>query len=328
MSKYLSIIKSFNLKLLRQNLVNLFVFNYRLEFSKLHEDVFILSNKLRNTRLELLYFKVLDYYSKNPNPSLENELNYLKDLGYISAFPYKRLKSVGNIICKYDQNKKMPYVLHTNSKKLYFPETWTIESMKSQYLNLVETENILGGNYLEKAPHQYQTEYFYAKSTDIVLDIGAAEGLFSLEMVDKVKKIYIYEADDLWVKALKATFEPYQDKVVIVNKYVSDKDSKNEITLTNSLKNESLEGVFVKMDIEGDEIKVISGNKSIFDKLIDIRIACCTYHKKDDAQNIKSLLDFMGYSTEFSDGYVLFFWDENIQAPYFRQGMIRAKKVI
>jgi 16S rRNA A1518/A1519 N6-dimethyltransferase RsmA/KsgA/DIM1 with predicted DNA glycosylase/AP lyase activity len=65
----------------------------------------------------------------------------------------------------------------------------------------------LGGGYMEKMPHQYQTSYFQVKKNDILLDVGCAEALFSLDVIDKVKKVILFESDSVWFDPLKATFE-------------------------------------------------------------------------------------------------------------------------
>ena len=71
---------------------------------------------------------------------------------------------------------------------MYFPETYPVNWAEDLYKNYIETENILGGNYKEKSPHQYQTDEFYIKEGDILLDIGSAEALVALDVIEKVKK--------------------------------------------------------------------------------------------------------------------------------------------
>jgi 16S rRNA A1518/A1519 N6-dimethyltransferase RsmA/KsgA/DIM1 with predicted DNA glycosylase/AP lyase activity len=41
--------------------------------------------------------------------------------------------------------------------------------------------------------------------------------------VSGVNRIYMFEYDKEWIAALETTFEPYKDKVEIINKYVSNK---------------------------------------------------------------------------------------------------------
>lgn len=123
-----------------------------------------------------------------------------------------------------------------------------------------------------------------------------------------------------------ATFEPYQDKVTIIDKFASNKDSANEITLDSCLKNET-GNIFIKIDVEGGETKVLNGAKSVLKRLDDIRVACCTYHKHDDASLFEKFFKDLNYQTEFSDGYMLFYFYDNLKPPYFRKGVIRAKNI-
>ena len=82
------------------------------------------------------------------------------------------------------------------------------------------------------------------------------------------------------------------------------------------------------MDIEGYEKIVIEDNLSLFSQNIDIRLSCCTYHRQTDADDLNTLFKSLGYDTEFSDGYILFSSENNLVPPYFRKGLIRAKKIV
>jgi hypothetical protein len=282
--------------------------------------------ELFNIRNELVYLKLLRYYEDNPNKEFEKEISYLKELGFISGFPYKQVKRLKDVECRFDVKRKMPFVMH-NNKRLYFPKPWDIEQAKGAYANLIQNENILGGGYTEKAPHQYQTDDFRVNEGDVVLEIGAAEALFSLDIIDLVKKIYIFEPKKIWLKPLQATFEPYKDKVEIITKFVSNKDTYNEVKLETCLKLDEFKSVFMKMDIEGFEKLVIEDNISFFSKNTDIRVSCCTYHKQTDAEDFKKIFSGMGYITEYSDGYMLFLGGDDLRPPYFRKGMIRASRI-
>ena len=43
----------------------------------------------------------------------------------------------------------------------------------------------------------------------------------SLEIIEEAKHVYLFEQDEQWLEAIRATFEPWQAKVTIVQKYVS-----------------------------------------------------------------------------------------------------------
>lgn len=325
MEKYINIVRKFSWVLLRQNVVNAFTYNIRKEILTLNQSLYLLSNKLRHTQFELLYYKILDYYSRDFDGKYTEEIKFLKNNGRLTEFPYPKTKGMELFTCAHDSSNGLPYVLH-KEKKLYYPKTWSLTLVNDQYRNLVEKENILGGGYSSKSPHQYQTDHFHVYETDTVLDIGAAEGLFALEVIESVEKVVLIEADALWVEPLRATFEPYKHKVTIINKFVSDIDGHNEITIESCLRNSAVKTLFIKMDIEGEECRIIRNNQSLLSKDLEIRVVCCTYHNSGDADKLKLLLDNAGYKTEFSEGFVLFIWDENLQPPYFRKGLIRGKK--
>ena len=87
------------------------------------------------------------------------------------------------------------------------------------------------------SPHRYLTESFTIGQNDVLADIGAAEGNFSLAVIEKVKKIYIFEYDQEWIEALRATFAPWSDKVEIINKFVSDKNDEYHIRFDTFFEN-------------------------------------------------------------------------------------------
>ena len=251
------------------------------------------------------------------------EAKYVLENGMVN-FPYKQTKVMEDFSSGIDKKNKLPFVLH-KGKRLYFPQTYSLFCCECMYRSYISEECILGGGYREKTPHQYQTENFKVEEGDVLIDVGCAEALLSLDVIDKVSKVYLIEAEKEWIPALKATFKEYQDKVVIINKFVSDNNSESTITLENILKNENGKKIFVKMDIEGAEVSVLKESQVFLSKRDDIKLACCTYHREHDAEEILSIFESMGYHTEFSEGYMLFLYDE-IKYPYFRHGILRAWK--
>jgi len=324
MINLVSKIKSISLRNFSINIYYLFKHNLK---SLRQENRQELESKLFHLRSRLLYFELLSYFTKKVNSDFQREISYIKELGQVTVFPYKQLKTLQNIEAGFDEVKKLPFVIHRN-KRLYFPKAWSVEQVIMTYKNYIEVENILGGNYTEKAPHKYQSSTVHVKEGDIVLDIGASEALFALDIIDLAKKVLIFEPESIWDEPLKATFQPYKDKVKIFKKYLSNIDSSKEIKLEACLKDEDFQSMFIKMDIEGFEKKIIEWNKPLFIKNIDLRITCCTYHEQNDADNINLMLNDYGYKTEFSEGYMLYIYDENLKPPYFRKGMIRAFRIL
>jgi hypothetical protein len=61
----------------------------------------------------------------------------------------------------------------------------------------------------------------------------------------------------------------------------------------------------------------------------DLRLSLCTYHNLNDGRGLKEILDNAGFSTKFSDGYmILLFGFDYADPPYLRRGLIRAEKNI
>ena len=299
---------------------------FKSEIKNINEDLNLLKDKISLLKKELLYEKIMRSALENSDFSVlySQELNYIRENENLFVFPYKQIKKHKGIQSGYDISLKLPYVYH-NQKKLYFPGFLTEEQAGEIYVNFIENENILGGGYKEKAPHQYQTDMFYVNNGDVFVDVGCAEALFALDVVDKVKKVYLFESDEKWLDALRATFNPYKEKVIIINKLVSNIDSETTITLSSALKNEKEESLFIKMDIEGYETSVIAESQDFLQNNDNIKLTCCTYHKQNDAEKLKEMFEKYGYNTEFSDGYMLFNLNE-LKYPYFRKGIIRAWK--
>lgn len=246
----------------------------------------------------------------------------------LTVFPYRRVNKIPSVEGGIDEALQLPYVIH-KGKRLYFPNSYSLDKCLRMYESYISEECLLGGKFLEKQPHQYLTETFTVEKGDVLVDVGCAEALLSLDSIEKVSKVYLFEFEPMWISALNATFKDYMHKVVIINKYVSDQDTDTTITLKTALRNEQGKQLFVKMDIEGAEVDVLNGSRDYFSNISNMKIACCTYHKQHDEEVIPQILSELGFDYEFSDGYMLFYDVSNMQYPdfpYFRHGLVRAHK--
>ncbi|GHT89349.1 hypothetical protein FACS1894137_18420 [Spirochaetia bacterium] len=117
----------------------------------------------------------------------------------------------------------MNYVLHEN-KRLYFPREFDDKKARLYYYQLLTEQD-------QDSPHRYETSEFHVQDGDCIADIGSAEGIFALKNVERADKIYLFECDEKWIEALEKTFAPWNEKVVIVNKYVCDTTCNEFITL-------------------------------------------------------------------------------------------------
>ncbi|AEF84347.1 hypothetical protein TREPR_0030 [Treponema primitia ZAS-2] len=261
-----------------------------------------------------IYFKNLD--RDNQDPEIVKIIEYL-ERNQCSMYPYEFTKKCfsENIVIYMDKICKMNYVLHEN-KRMYFPKNWEANQIREYYNWLLMEQDV-------DSPHRYDTAVFRVQEGDVIADLGTAEGFFALSNVEKAKKIYLFECDNKWLRALKKTFEPWQEKVSIVNKYISDTTSKNYITLDDFLDGKEIN--FIKADIEGAEIALLRGAKKTLLNQKKLQFSLCTYHRQNDAEEINQILTQNGFTTEYSKGYIITIFDRDSKEPYLRRGIIRAK---
>lgn len=196
-----------------------------------------------------------------------------------------------------DSKYDLPYVVFPDGKRLFFPRSYSDSEVKRIYRGLYAEQDT-------ESPHYYLHRGIEELKGRVFLDIGAAEGFSSLQFVDWVDRIYLFEYEDEWIEALTATFLPYQDKCEIVKKYVCDSDTESTITLDTFLSDKSSSNLFVKMDIEGAEISALRGADRTLSNGKDIMLSVCTYHNKKDATCIAKIFDAKKINYTFSPGYM------------------------
>lgn len=266
--------------------------------------------------------KIIAHYTNLPEDQLNDEqlevLKYLES-NQVRIFPYPFHDdySPDKIDVLYDQEKGMRYVMQ-DGKKLYFKKRWGVKRIRRAYSDLSREQDI-------NSPHRYLTDSFTITRDDVLADIGAAEGNFSLSVIDKVKKIYIFEYDREWDEALRATFAPWPEKVEIINKYVSDFNDDSHITLDDFYE-EKKDLTFLKIDVDGAESTVLNSCDRIFMSGAPLKLALCTYHKNNDEEDFNALLKKHGFRVTPSRGYMINYYDKKLKSPYLRRGLIRASK--
>lgn len=274
--------------------------------------------------LNTLRKEILKYYNSLPKDQINHEeiaiINFLKKSS-LKIFPYafpKKYKSK-TLQVYLDKTKQLHYI-YQGKKKLYFKRSWTRIDIKNNYNNLLIEQD-------EESPHRYLTDEFNVKPGGVVIDVGSAEGIFALSVVEEAGKIYLFETDSEWIEALLATFAPWSYKVQIVNKFVSNLDDGNNITL-NSFFEENQQIDFIKIDVDGAEFKLLKGASKILNIKSALRIAICTYHKQNDEQLFTKILKDAGFEVSPSKGYMIFIHDTDFKPPFLRRGILRAEKLI
>ncbi len=258
-------------------------------------------------------------------------------------FPYQwaneyKLESYS---CKKDEDYNLFFVENMlgmgEGVKLYFPEYSDKEKtyLKAAMLLAIEQDLLSPHRYVTKENEIWGTlkrdeneipkeTPFFVESGDVVADIGASCGNFSISVIENAKHIYLFEADEIWNEPIKKTFEKYKDKITIVNKYVSDADTENTVTLDTFFKDKEIN--FIKADIEGYEQQLLNGAKNILERE-NVKFSICTYHKPQDAKDFETIFKKLGYETYFTDGY-MFCPINNIpqNTSYLRKCILRAWK--
>ncbi len=264
---------------------------------------------------------ILDYYaglSGLLSPEISPALAYLKQ-NPLTVFPYDFEKEYKEEVIEVfrDNERGLRYVMQ-EGKKLYFKRRWGTKKIRSLY-------NLLSQEQDPRSPHRYLAGTFRFEEGEVLVDVGAAEGNFALSVIEKASRVVLFEADPEWLEPLEATFQPWKDKVLIINKFVSDRTRSQEIRLDDSLLSVQA-GIFLKIDVEGAETRVLRGASQLLNSQHPLKVALCTYHHQEDEKEFTSLLNHYGFETVPSEGYMLYYFDKKIGPPYFRRGLLRASR--
>lgn len=215
----------------------------------------------------------------------------------VSVYPFQSSLKYRSLPVKILYDKELPYIKHQGNN-LYFPAELSERTIQQMYRDLIVEQD-------EESPHKYVKSYDELRGKTL-LDIGASEGIFTLEAIDYILKAYLFECEDLWIKPLQATFKPWKEKVEIIQKYVGDCDEEKTITLDSFMKGKEQANVHLKMDIEGSEMLALQGAKTFLTNGKNFSFSVCTYHKKDDVKTIPAFFESLGYKAEFTKKYLYY----------------------
>lgn len=215
----------------------------------------------------------------------------------------------------YSKEAKRFYVLYENHK-VYMKKGWTKKDSAKYFAHLFIDQD-------KESAHCYRMDEMKFKGDEIVVDAGSAEGFFAVYVLDKVKKVYAFECDTEWLDSLKWTFKD-TNKVVVVPKGLGGKVSDGITILDEYFKGEKID--LIKADIEGSECDTVRGGAKT---LRNAKHAVfCTYHRENDAHDLKQLFEELGFQTELSKGGCIWFGFHytELKPPYIRHGVIYATK--
>lgn len=270
--------------------------------------------------LDLFFLKKMQLicrYESSKDIEINNIVNFLQT-NPLQVFNYTFTKKYNNqkYNIMFDEDKKLYYTYYCNKKMFFSRSLRTKEAVEEYYRGISIEQDVC-------SPHRYLTDDFYVQNNAVVIDAGVAEGNFSLSIIDNIKKLYLFEPDDDWMEALKYTFEPFKDKVIFINKGLSNYLAEKITTIDNEIKESHID--FIKMDIEGEEYYALQGGENVIISSKQIQCLICVYHQEFAYEVIKNFLLKHQFNIEVSKGYMCFFNDV-FREPTLRHGIIRAKR--
>ena len=238
--------------------------------------------------------KVLNYwlFSNKNNVKIIELLNFFFDKSYHSKAQaiVKKIISMDEYYLVYLNNFKNP---------LYYPKDFSIKSL----------EQVIVESFYPKNWHYYEIPQTKVTKEDVVVDCGAAEGLFGFLVIDRCKKLYLVEPLPAFCKVMEKTFEENNNAKIIpvalsnkettlkifehdISSSLSDVNGDTEVKVTtlNKLFYEKEEKItYFKIDLEGYDYDALLGAENLIRKNKP-KIAVTTYHKFLNAELIASYL--------------------------------------
>lgn len=290
-----------------------------LEWMKKKNEVLIPYNEQK-----ILIEKIVRNYRDSKEEEMREILNNIRRTHMVDAynqnFAYKYIDGAKKRLQEiyYDEESEMHYVL-LKGKRMYYPKSHPKEyiASESNFVNLEQDE---------ESPHRYLEGGFQVQEGDIVIDAGVAEGNFALEVVEKAQKVYLVECEHEWIQALEKTFEPWKEKVIIIEKMLASTDDDFHICIDSFVQEGQVN--FIKLDVEGAELESLKGASMVLKNSNNIRCAICAYHRKNAEYEIRKLLERYGFYTTTSKGYI--FYKEDLDSwvdGELRRGIVRAEKI-
>jgi hypothetical protein len=279
---------------------------------------FLLEPKMLKERRKAVLKHYISLEISTSVPEIKEGLKYLRHNKF-SAYPYywtlKYDKWMPDVL--WDESNHCFYIFY-DGKKMFFPKRYSQKEVVWIVRSIYKEQD-------EKSPHLYLTPGFKIDEDSVVIDAGVAEGNFALSVVEKAKKLYLVECDPDWVEALRLTFAPWKEKVIIVQKLMSHSEGENTVSIDSLIGPIENANYFIKIDIEGYEQSALAGMKSLVASGKQIKMDICTYHKVNDINDFQLILKEYGFKLEVSDSYILFGWPGDV--PEFRKVLIRATKM-
>lgn len=218
---------------------------------------------------------------------------------------------------QYDEACDMFYVIHCG-KPLYYPQEFSPEQIIERYrIRCMERD--------PESAHRYLDEMFGVQEGATVMDAGAADGSFALEVIDRVKKVYLVEREDKWFPAWEQTFAPYREKVVFLHKVLGSRSDGICSTIDEIAENHPID--FLKMDIGGAEADALHGAERTLCRNGAMKCVIAAYHVHGMEDQIKEILKTKGFAVSDVKGYL---FHKDYEKPLWenelRHALVRAER--
>jgi hypothetical protein len=273
--------------------------------------------RLDGVRRARLRKNIIRYLEENAQtPEEKRTLEYLgkNPLSFLLPDPSAKYNPA-DIEVHRAEGGDLSYVMR-HGKKIFFPKSMTREEIVTYYRDLSIEQD-------PSSPHYYFSNGAAVQEGDVVVDVGASEGIFALDIVETANKVYVIEGDQSWIRPLEETFRPWKDKVTIMPKYVSDSNTEHYATLDSLFHGVKVN--FVKMDIEGFEEGALKGADTLLSNA-ELTVVVAAYHNKRSETSIRKILAEKGFVISTSNGYVVLIYDVRLTPPYLRRGLVIGKK--
>jgi len=250
--------------------------------------------KISNQSNIIIFIASINYQN-----SMENKLRKFKFLNY------KIFYSESCIIDRHQKNHITTSIDDDLTSKV--ESLFSNEYSKSLYKKIVNYKKLNAPYFLNI--HDQYFSYYTPKANDVIFDCGAGIGVFTQKALSYLTsgKIYIFEPDPHQFEILFSKFST-NGNIILVNKGVYnltsnlfftdnrgsgsnriDQSGTKKILVTaidSFVRNNNIKNVnFIKMDIEGAELRAIKGAKNIINEFKPA-LAICIYHKTEDLWTI------------------------------------------
>jgi FkbM family methyltransferase len=157
--------------------------------------------------------------------------------------------------------------------------------------------------------HYYEVPETRVEPHDVVVDCGAAEGIFALLVQDRARQVFAIEPSPRWIAALERTFAGSRNTTVLPyglgsapgDAYLSGGALDAQLQASGEgeqVRIETIDSLFfdqgrsisyLKADLEGYEMEMLQGAVNTVARDLP-KIAITTYHRADHARQIAAWL--------------------------------------